>query len=102
MAAVALMLGVLSPALSYDGERYRVCGLNPQGDNYLSLRTCGSTRCAEIARLGPNTYLFTPEPFSQGRWRQVVVMRNYNDMYPYPVGNRLSGWVYDRYICDAN
>ncbi|SFN91031.1 hypothetical protein SAMN04488056_102372 [Cohaesibacter marisflavi] len=91
------MGGLLAtPAQSYDGELFVVCGLNPYGDNFLSLRTCGSTRCTEIMRLGPDTPLRTWEPYGERGWRQV-------DVLPYldaPHSGRYpAGWVFERYIC---
>ena len=102
-AILSLLIGFLaatglmsSPALSYDGELFVVCGLNPYGDNFLSLRSCGSTRCQEILRLGPDTPLRTWEPFSDRGWRQV-------DVLPYLEaphgGDYPTGWVFEKYIC---
>lgn len=81
---------------AYSGEVFTVCRLNPNGDNYLSLRQCGSSDCAELLRLGPGTFLWTEEPYSERRWRAVIVMRDINDEYPV---NRPRGFVYDKYIC---
>jgi hypothetical protein len=65
----ALMASLSSSAQAYSGEVFVVCRLNPAGDNYLSLRTCGSTKCREIRRLGPGTYLDSMEPYAVRRWR---------------------------------
>ena len=62
-----------------------VCGLNPYGDNFLSLRTGPGTRNAEIARLGPNTVLGILG--RRGGWVRVST-RNYG-----------SGWVSGTYVC---
>ena len=84
-----------TPALSYSGEDFVVCRLNPNGDNYLSLRTCGSTKCREIRRLGPGTFLISLEPYAVRRWREVIVKRHAQDeSYSGP-----KGWVYSKYIC---
>ena len=98
LALASLATPALVPAQAYDGEIFVVCGLNPYGDNYLSLRTCGSTRCREIMRLDPDTPLRTWEPYGDRGWRQV-------DVLPYidaPYGNYPSGWVYQKYICRVN
>lgn len=98
-AALAAFLGVIGStgsATGYSGEVYTVCRLNPDGDNYLSLRDCPSSSCPELLRLGPGTFLWTTEPFSEQGWRPVIVMRDINDEYPV---NRPSGYVFDRYIC---
>ena len=84
------------PAQAYDGELFVVCGLNPRGDNYLSLRACGSTRCAEIMRLGPDTPLRSWEPWDEGGWRHVDVLPYLDAVHG---GNYVSGWVFQKYIC---
>ena len=85
----------MTSALAYSGEDFVVCRLNPAGDNYLSLRTCGSTKCHEKRRLGPGTFLISLEPYAVKRWREVIVKRHAQDeSYSGP-----SGWVYSKYIC---
>ncbi len=95
---VTLSLGMsifTTSAFAYSGEDFVVCRLNPAGDNYLSLRTCGSARCQEIRRLGPGTFLISLEPYAVKRWREVIVKRHAQDeSYTGP-----SGWVYSKYIC---
>ncbi len=91
----ALTLGSTLPSSAYSGEEYVVCYLNPAGDNYLSLRSCGATKCYEIMRLGPGTYLSSMEPYAEKGWREVIVKKNANDeSYSGP-----KGWVYSKYIC---
>jgi len=98
LAAIVFALlwtGASAPALAYSGEDYFVCRLNPAGDNFLSLRSCGSSRCPEIMRLGPGTSLSTMEPYTLKGWRQVIVKRSPQDeSYSGP-----DGWVYSKYIC---
>lgn len=92
---VSLWIGASAPALAYSGEDFVVCRLNPAGDNYLSLRTCGSSRCKEIRRLGTGTFLVTLEPNAVNGRRDVIVKRHAQDnSYSGP-----SGWVYSKYIC---
>ncbi len=98
LAALALPLMLIAPAEAYDGQIYRVCGLNPYGDNFLSLRTCGSTRCREIMRLGPGTVLRSWEPWGTRGWRQVDVIPHINASHR---GNYQSGWVFQKYICEV-
>ena len=89
------MAGAAAPAQAYSGEVFVVCHLNPYGDNFLSLRSCGSSRCREIMRLGPGTVLDTMEPYTVRGWRQVIVRLSPNDdSYSGP-----KGWVYSKYIC---
>lgn len=96
--AAALCL-TAQQVLAYSGEIYRVCGLDPDGDNYLSLRECGDTGCSEIMRLGPDTYMWTMEPSAVDGWRQVVPMRTVADMFS---GNPDVGYVHSRFICEVD
>ena len=96
---ITSVAGLSSPAAAYSGEIYTVCRLNPQGDNFLALRDCGSTKCPAIKRLGPGTFLWTLEPYSNGGWRPVTVMRDINDEYPI---KGPTGYVFDRYICKVD
>lgn len=97
LSAILLPLASSLPAGAYDGQVYRVCGLNPNGDNYLSLRTCGSTKCREILRLGPGTPLRSWEPWGTRGWRQVDVLPHIDAAHG---GNYASGWVFEKYICE--
>ena len=97
LATCALIIASSSAALAYSGEIYTVCKLDPNGDNFLALRTCGSSKCHMSHKLGPGTFLFTWNPTSEGRWRQVTVMHNTN----MSSATGPSGWVYDRYICEV-
>ncbi len=64
-----------------------VCGLS--GDtgyySYLSLRTCGSTRCRELLRLSSGTDVSVIA--RRGRWRKVRL------------SNGTVGWVHGRHLC---
>ncbi len=95
--ATALVLSSAASLSAYSGEIYTVCKLDPNGDNFLALRTCGSSKCTMTHKLGPGTFLLTWEPYSEGRWRQVTVMRDTNESS----ATGPSGWVYDGYICEV-
>ena len=87
-----------SVAVAYSGENYVVCNLNPDGDNFLALRTCGSSKCAMTQKLAPDTFLLTMNPTAEEHWREVIVLKGLqDDSYSGP-----SGWVYDKYICAVN
>ncbi len=88
-----MWMGLATGAQAYSGEELYVCGLNPYGDNFLSLRTCGSSNCPEIARLGPGTPVQTFEPY--GRWRQVALKAHRNDAN----FSGRTGWVFGKYLC---
>ncbi len=81
-------------AQAYDGEFFRVCRLNPRGDNYLSLRTCPSVRCREIFRMGPGTYVRSIYPEPRRGWWEIEIM-------PRQRGAGLTGWAFGRYLCTA-
>ena len=96
LAAMLSMAG-LSGASAYDGEQYVVCNLNPDGDNFLALRSCGSTSCDMIRKLGPGTFLITMEPFEVKGWRAVIVQDDIQD-WSYA---GVDGWVFAKYICEV-
>ncbi|WP_438990762.1 hypothetical protein [Lentibacter sp.] len=82
-------------AEAYDGEQFVVCKLNPQGDNFLALRRCGSSSCTMIRKLGPETFVVTLEPDATKGWREVIVQEHAQD-WSY---EGVKGWVYEKYIC---
>jgi hypothetical protein len=84
-------------ATAYSGEDFYVCNLDPNGDNFLALRSCGATRCAMLEKLGPDTSLVTLEPYAVRGWRQVVVQVWNSKAGDFEYGR--TGWVYDKYIC---
>lgn len=90
-------LMALGPTLAaaYSGEYFVTCNLDPNGDNFLALRSCPSSSCEMLATLGPNTFLLTLEPTGQGRWREVIPVNGLDDAEL--AGPK--GWVYDAYIC---
>ncbi len=98
-AAAAVAVAITAPAIwAYSGENYVVCNLNPNGDNFLALRTCGSSKCDMTHKLGPDTFLLSMEPTAENRWREVIVLDGLQDeSYSGP-----SGWVYDKYICEIS
>jgi hypothetical protein len=68
---LGLFAGPMSaaPVLAYDGEVYTVCKLDPKGDNYLSLRSCPSSKCPEKLRLRPGQFVLTIDPSPERGWR---------------------------------
>ncbi|MES0880052.1 caspase family protein [Roseibium sp. SCP14] len=75
-----------TPSPSLSGQAY-VTGLDPRGDNFLSLRTGPGTRYQEIARLRENTPLTILG--RSGSWLNVALQ------------NGRSGWAYSKYIATA-
>ena len=66
---------------------YYVTGLNPNGDNFLSLRSGpggGAGTAAELKRMGPNTLLTLLE--TRGQWMHVRLL------------DGQTGWAFSRYV----
>ena len=82
-AALALSLLLLLAAAMPARADY-VTGLNPSGDNYLSLRNGPGTTYGEIVRVGPNTIVTVLE--RRGDWRRVRLE------------DGTTGWAFGRYI----
>ena len=87
----------------------RVVGLNPRGQNYLSVRAAPRTSAAERDRLRFGQNLHICDRSADGRWLGVVYTRNprqncnvatpVSSPRPYP-GPCRSGWVSSRYVAD--
>lgn len=98
LGVVSSLCPLVSPANAYSGEVFTVCRLNPNGDNFLALRQCGSSSCEMTGKLGPGTFLLTFEPYDENGWRHITVMKNIDDMS----NSGPSGWVYSKYICQVD
>ncbi len=85
LGAGAMAAGLATTALAGWDDWATVCRLNPNGDNYLSFRTCPSTGCGEMLRLGPGTQVLIID--FEGNWRKVEL------------SNGAVGWVFGRYLC---
>ena len=86
LAAVCLLaIGVAGPATPASAAE--VCGLNRNGDNFLSLRNGPGSRYEEMTRLSAGTYVDIIGSDKSGSWLQVVVE------------GEPTGWVSARYIC---
>ena len=79
-----------------------VTGLNPAGDNYLSVRAAPARDARELDRLGPRTQVWLCD--EAGSWLGVVygdedcgVSSPIARRQPYG-GPCRSGWVFERYI----
>jgi len=99
IVSVALLALTVSSSVvqAHSGQVYVTCNLNPNGDNFLALRTCGSSKCQMIMKLGPDTFMTSLEPYNVKGWREVVIMKGLQDeSYSGP-----SGWVYEKYTCEV-
>jgi uncharacterized protein YraI len=63
-----------------------VCGVNPNGDNFLALRSGPGTGYTEVDRMAERTVLIVIEV--RGPW-----------IYVRQDENGLSGWAHRRWIC---
>lgn len=84
----------------------QVAGLNPDGDNFLSVRAGPSTKDREIDRLYPGKLVYMCETSRDGQWIGIVyelrgepcgVSSAIAKRRPYR-GRCRSGWVARRYI----
>lgn len=89
LAVLVALAALPSVAAAQSGYHY-IVGLDPQGDNFLALRSEPSAQYGyRLARLGPAT-LLAPTGERAGRWVAVeVVNTRHAGMF---------GWVFDRYI----
>lgn len=75
----------------------RVVNLNPDGDNFLSVRTQPDSKSNEMNRLGLNDSVYICN--SQGKWRLISYQNNINGhTKPCSGGNCQKGWVFYKYI----
>lgn len=89
-AAMTLSLpAAVTPSYARDGYLY-VTNLDPDGDNWLALRSEPTGRRGRrIARLGPDT-LLAPSGSRTGPWLEVLVLTGpYRDE---------TGWVHQDYV----
>lgn len=96
VTAGVAVLALAGQATAYSGENFVTCDLDPNGDNFLALRECGSGSCAMLRKLPPDTFLLTVEPVAENGWREVIVLRGLQDQG----ANGQWGWVYGQYICE--
>jgi hypothetical protein len=95
LISVTLAVAFAGDAFAYSGESFVTCKLNPKGDNFLALRTCGSSKCEMTRKLGPGTFMLSLEPKAVKGWREVMVVKSLEDeSYSGP-----TGWVSAKYIC---
>ncbi|MCA0921126.1 SH3 domain-containing protein [Pseudooceanicola nanhaiensis] len=83
--AAALLLA--TPVQAYAPDVFAVCHLNPNGDNFLALRSGPGSSHPMRAKLGPGTKVWDWE--RRGKWYRVSVGGV----------NGPEGWVYADYLC---
>ena len=85
--ASIVSLTAAMPAQAYSADVFRVCRLDPNGDNFLALRSGPGSNYRMLDRLGPGTIVMDWE--RRGRWFRVSVGSV----------NGREGWVYSSYLC---
>ncbi|ETX13536.1 hypothetical protein OCH239_09665 [Roseivivax halodurans JCM 10272] len=80
-------LFVPQTAQAYAPDVFVVCGLDPDGDNFLAMRAGPGSDYRMLERLGPGTVVMDWE--RRGSWFRVSV----GDV------NGREGWVYSAYLC---
>ena len=91
-----ILAALLFPALTglaqaYSGDQYKVCRLDPKGDNFLAFREGPSSRSRVIMKLGPGTLIEVRGRREKGRWFPAAAMTR--------SGKIVDGYVYDAYVC---
>lgn len=71
VCALVLGLSVAGEARAYAADVFEVCRLDPNGDNFLALRSGPGASYTMLARLGPGTIVMDWE--RRGNWFRVSV-----------------------------
>jgi hypothetical protein len=104
---VPVMVGGM-PDLDACMTNSQVAGLDPEGDNYVSLRSRPAASAPELARLGPGQMVWACDTSPDGKWVGVVFGPPGRDLdcgvgtpierrQPYG-GSCASGWISGRYL----
>ena len=105
-SAIPVIVGTDGPDWDACGAVGRVVGLNPDGDNFLAVRSGPSTDFTKIDEVYTNDALWLCE--KRGRWWGVVYAADghqapcgVSSSVPAPIpyrGECRSGWVFDLYV----
>jgi hypothetical protein len=87
---------------------FTVTGLNPRGDNFLSLRSAPSADARELARLKPGQVVWACDETGDGNWTGVLVSPDHDNVdcgVGTPIARRQpyrgpckAGWAASRYL----
>lgn len=93
----ALLISVLhaSQPHAYSGDAYEVCRHNPDGDNFLALRSGPSSSHAMVMKLGPGPVV-EARGDEHGNWLEVFVEMANGKTYFLDLP---SGFAYTKYLC---
>lgn len=89
-----LMLGTSAHAVSE--KAFSVCRLDPNGDNFLALRSGPSSNNPIIMRLPPGTVVEERGSPTNGKWLPVVVEHTPQQQF---LRDLPSGYVWGDYLC---
>ena len=78
-------------ANAYSGDHYRVCKLDPRGDNFLALRKGPTAQSEMLMKLPPHYDVEVRGPRENGRWFPIATVD--------AGGNFIYGYVIDTYVC---
>ena len=94
---IKLVLVVLIAGLSfvrvaaYSGDHYRVCNLDPQGDNFLAFREGPTSNSPMLMKLPPRYDVEVRGTRENGRWFPAATVD--------AKGTFIFGYVFDAYVC---
>lgn len=104
-----VMYGLDGPDFDGCGGWGRVKGLNPDGDNFLSVRAAPTTQSSRLDKLKQGHEIWFCDSAKNGEWVGIVYKGEGQDGFecatgpnldkprPYP-GPCRSGWVHKRYV----
>nr|WP_138976402.1 SH3 domain-containing protein [Microbulbifer agarilyticus] len=90
LLAIVSLLATLQ-ATAYSGDHYRVCNLDPQGENFLALREAPMATSRLVMRLPSGYDVEVRGPRKNGRWFPVATVDE--------KGSLIEGYVFDAFVC---
>jgi hypothetical protein len=87
-----------APAFAWDGERFAVCNLGPDGAAEAVLRAEPRADAAKLMTLAAGTHLEAEHPDPRDVWRMVIVQEGPDTLsYSGP-----AGWAHMDLVCRAS
>ena len=92
LAAIAVCLtGLAGPAAAYSGDHFKVCRLDPNGDNFLAFREGPTSQSRLLLKMGPGYDVEVRGQRENGRWFPAATVDS--------SGKFIFGYVYDSFVC---
>ncbi|SFG55414.1 hypothetical protein SAMN04488020_102524 [Palleronia marisminoris] len=98
VSTVLLLIWLGASAHAFSGYGFTVCRLDPNGDNFLALRTGPGSGNPMIMRLPPGTLVEERGSPTNGKWLPVVVQQTPQQVY---LRDMPSGYVWGDYLCPS-